>query len=103
MDMNEMNEVTRDFDKMYWKPDESGVPGQLIKPVEAEAEAVKILIRAKVCSDDLFQELLHRFLEDLLTDGETAMANKRKLLVFRYYGLRTKIKKLFGAYMKGEN
>ena len=95
MDMNTMNEITRDFEKMYWHDEPYSMPGQLIKPVEAEADAVKILYRAKACSEDLFQELLRSFLEDLRRDAECARANKRKLLVFRYYGLFTKIKKEF--------
>lgn len=96
MDELEEEEILHDYYEMYWRGDSNAVPGQLIKSVVAEEEAVEILLRAKVCNFDMFQELLMDFLTDLFKDVETALENNRMWLYRRYMSIIDTLRTEFG-------
>ena len=97
MEMNELEEeeILNDYYSLYWKNDLNGVPGQLIKSVQAEEEIVDILRRAEACNYDMFQELLMDFLTDLFKDIETSVELDRKWLFRRYMAILNKLREEF--------
>ena len=83
----EEDEILDDYYGMYWKNDLNGVPGQLIKSVQAEEEAIDILERAFACNHDMFIDMLRDFRTDLYTDISTAIDHDRTWLAHRYLNI----------------